>query len=199
MGRTTKNKFSTYCVTSVNNNYTYSIDSQGSYGATTGASTFTSIVTGMYLSPSNAVGSLIYLGGIQSSGNGGTISSVPTNFEIGGRTAQGNSNRIMNGHIAEVIYYNRGISDQERAQVQSYLGIKYGISIAPSTQPNYLASDGGTVWGSVSNTGYTNTVLGIGFDSTSGLNQKQSTSSIVTSTPFAALEQFEAMSQCHSV
>jgi hypothetical protein len=58
------------------------------------------------------------------------------------------------------------------------LAIKYGLHLDPIAEPNYLASDGTVVWGSVSNTGYTNTILGIGFDSTSGLNQKQSTSGI---------------------
>ena len=85
------------------------------------------------------------------------------------------------GDIAEVIYFNRSLSAQEQVRVQTYLAIKYGIPINPNTQPNFVASDGSTIiWNGLSNLGYSNTVLGIGFDATSGLNQKQSASSLDT-------------------
>ena len=99
-----------------------------------------------------------------------------TNFEIGG--TQASSNLSMIGNIAEVIYYNRGISTQELAQTQSYLSIKYGIPLNPTAIPNYLASNGSVIWSGVSNTAYSNTIIGIGRDDNSGLLQYQSASSL---------------------
>jgi hypothetical protein len=96
-----------------------------------------------------------------------------TFFEIGGRT-HGFPGRIFKGDIAEVIYYNRGISVQEQQQIQSYLSIKYGIYLDPAGQTNYIASDGTVIWNGVSNGAYSNTIIGLGADAASGLNQKQS-------------------------
>ena len=51
------------------------------------------------------------------------------------------------GEIAEVIAYSNELGVAERQQIQSYLALKYGITL-DQTNPNpYLASDGVSVWG----------------------------------------------------
>ncbi|MEQ9298787.1 MAG: LamG-like jellyroll fold domain-containing protein [Cyclobacteriaceae bacterium] len=73
----------------------------------------------------------------------------------------------LDGKIAEAIVYNSEIGGGDLGQVESYLAVKYGITL-PGT---YLASDGGTIW---NNAGYSNDVAGIGRDDFSGLDQRKS-------------------------
>ena len=58
------------------------------------------------------------------------------------------SGRSYSGNMAEVLAYSGTVTDQN--QIESYLAIKYGISL-PS---NYLASDGSIIWSTTS--GYQN-------------------------------------------
>ena len=53
----------------------------------------------------------------------------------------------FNGHMSEVVSYNRVLTPAERNQVESYLAIKYGITLNQATPTNYVASDGSTVVG----------------------------------------------------
>ncbi len=73
------------------------------------------------------------------------------------------------GDIQEVIWYKSSLSDVEVQKIQSYLGIKYGATLAQ----NYLSGAGTTVY-DVST--YGNNVFGIGRDDCQKLNQKQSKS-----------------------
>jgi hypothetical protein len=87
----------------------------------------------------------------------------------------------MNGDIAEVIIYtgnatNADIPGPDLEKIQSYLALKYGITLAPATQANYVNSGNITVWTGSSNTGYQNHIFGIGRDSVSALHQKISKS-----------------------
>ncbi|WP_372774055.1 glycine-rich domain-containing protein [Mangrovibacterium sp.] len=78
------------------------------------------------------------------------------------------SGRSYSGNIAEVLAYPGTVTNQ--SQIESYLAIKYGISLPG----NYLASDASTIWSSTS--GYQNDVHGIGRDDDYGLNQRSSKS-----------------------
>jgi hypothetical protein len=64
------------------------------------------------------------------------------------------------------------LSFAERQRVNSYLAIKYGVTL----DTTYKASDATSIWDDVANAGYANNIAGIGQDSCSGLNQKQSRS-----------------------
>jgi hypothetical protein len=81
-----------------------------------------------------------------------------------------NNGSNLTGRIAEVIVYPSALGSTSTAtkQIESYLGLKYGIPIAH----DYLASDGTTTIYSIS--GFTNNVAGIGRDDNSALYQKQS-------------------------
>ncbi len=60
----------------------------------------------------------------------------------------------------------------ERNKIQSYLAIKYGLTLNSSVA-NYVSSSGASLW---SDTTYWFDVFGIGKDDASGLNQPKSNS-----------------------
>jgi hypothetical protein len=87
----------------------------------------------------------------------------------------------FDGRIAEVITYTSRKTDanstQERNRIQSYLAIKYGITLGVNgTSQDYVNSNGTKIWNQAVNTGYNYNITGIGRDDASDLNQKQSKS-----------------------
>ena len=85
----------------------------------------------------------------------------------------------LNARIAEVITYSSRKNDTdlttERNRIQSYLAIKYGITLGVNgTSQDYVDSAGNLIWDQSANTGYNYDVTGIGRDDDSDLNQKQS-------------------------
>lgn len=90
-------------------------------------------------------------------------------------------NGSFDGRIAEVITYSATNSDtdltQARNRIQSYLAIKYGITLGTNgTSQDYVDSNGTVIWDQSVNTGYNYDIAGIGRDDASELNQKQSRS-----------------------
>jgi GEVED domain/N-terminal domain of BNR-repeat neuraminidase/Secretion system C-terminal sorting domain len=86
-----------------------------------------------------------------------------------------------NVDIAEVMTFNKTLSVSEMTRVESYLCLKYGITMSNNkgtgSSVTYLSSDGTPVWNS--QTAFHNYVIGIGRDnaaSGSGLNKLKSTS-----------------------
>ncbi|TWO33227.1 T9SS type A sorting domain-containing protein [Seonamhaeicola sediminis] len=82
----------------------------------------------------------------------------------------------LNGRVAEIFTFAERVSDVDRQKIESYLAIKYGITLGTSTEAekDYINSFGTSVWDISANTGYNYHVAGIGRDSISDLNQKQS-------------------------
>lgn len=91
----------------------------------------------------------------------------------------------INGDIAEVILYNTAISVTDRQKIESYLAIKYGISIDQTVPTNYLTSNGDLIYpaANTSHDAYDQNIAGIGRDDGSGLlqtaSQNQNANSIV--------------------
>ena len=91
-------------------------------------------------------------------------------------------NGSFDGKIAEVITYsstqNDGDASQARNRIQSYLAIKYGITLGLNgTSQDYVNSDGTVIWDQSANSAaYNYDIAGIGRDNASELNQKQSSS-----------------------
>lgn len=56
------------------------------------------------------------------------------------------ANRSITGNIAELITYTGIASATNRNKVESYLAIKYGITLDQSTATNYTFSDDSTIW-----------------------------------------------------
>ncbi|UPQ77452.1 beta strand repeat-containing protein [Chryseobacterium nepalense] len=99
-----------------------------------------------------------------------------TNTLIGTRPG---GSQYLNGYLSEIIVYApNSHTALEEQRIQSYLGIKYGVTLGSNSSPvNYLASDGTTIaWNATTNTGYNNNIAGIGRDDASALSQKQSQS-----------------------
>ncbi len=91
----------------------------------------------------------------------------------------GGGNNNSGGKISEVITYDKDLTTTEKLQVNSYLAIKYGITLtnnAGTAVASYLNSNADTVWNATANTGYNNAIAGIAYDENSALNQKQSKS-----------------------
>ena len=82
----------------------------------------------------------------------------------------------LNGRVAEIFTFAERLNDADRNKIESYLAIKYGITLGLSTetQKNFVNSFGTAVWDITSNAGYNFNVAGIGRDDNSDLNQKQS-------------------------
>lgn len=81
---------------------------------------------------------------------------------------------LAGDRIGEFILYSETQTPVERQRVNSYLAIKYGITLQ---QPqNYLNSDQITTWNSSLNTTFNNNIFGIARDDMSVLNQKVSNS-----------------------
>lgn len=77
------------------------------------------------------------------------------------------------GHnLMELIYYPRVLNATEKQKVESYLSIKYGISLLGDT--DYIDSDKNKIWNYKDNATYNLRVTGIGRDDAYGLLQKQS-------------------------
>lgn len=111
-----------------------------------------------------------------------------TNFD---NSRQGNNSNFylatdntnyFEGAISEIIVFADIPSNSEQQSLQSYLAIKYGITLDPAdntsiTEGTYLLSNGTTkVWDYDVNATYHHNVAGIGRDDTRSLEQKQSIS-----------------------
>ena len=77
--------------------------------------------------------------------------------------------------IYELIYFPKALNKKQKAIIESYLSIKYGISLIEEN--DYLNASGEVLWNSKENSAFSQRVNGIGFDLNTGLNQKQSVNS----------------------
>ncbi|RTY86612.1 LamG-like jellyroll fold domain-containing protein [Flavobacterium sp. GT3R68] len=83
----------------------------------------------------------------------------------------------LNGRVAEVISYASRVPDADRPKIETYLALKYGITLGVNgTSKNYVDSGGSVIWNSTTNAGYNYNIAGIGEDVGSDLSQKQSKS-----------------------
>jgi hypothetical protein len=79
----------------------------------------------------------------------------------------------FSGYLSETIFYNVDLTDAEINRVNSYLAIKYGITLGTPTSPiSYNSSVGTPIWSGDAN--YQRNIIGIGRDENSNLLQKQS-------------------------
>jgi gliding motility-associated-like protein len=77
------------------------------------------------------------------------------------------------GRIAEAVCHNRQLTPDEFSRVESYFGIKYGLTLGtPAIPGNYLSSASAIIW--TGDAAYQYNITGIGRDDASGLVQKQS-------------------------
>ncbi|WP_325531242.1 right-handed parallel beta-helix repeat-containing protein, partial [Chitinophaga sp.] len=112
----------------------------------------------------------IYKNGLNvANGNNNSIFTGNSSaFQLGWSNASS-----YNGRMGDLIVYTKALTPNEQQRVNTYMGIKYGISLN-SGATNYLATDGSTIWDAAANSGYKNYITGIGRDDAEDLNQKQS-------------------------
>lgn len=100
------------------------------------------------------------------------VASPYAQFNTGG-SILGSQGEVRNGLIPEVIAYQSNLTEAQKQQVRTYLGVKYGVSLPH----NYVASNGSTVvWNQTSHTGNKKNIAGVARDDNGGLYQKQSRS-----------------------
>lgn len=102
-------------------------------------------------------------------------SSGPQGIYMG--VQPGNTNSPYKGYIHEYIFYDRTLTALEVMKVNTYLAIKYGVTLdrtGGGTYGDYVATNDVTIWDASVNPGYHNNVIGIGRDDAEALNQKQS-------------------------
>jgi trimeric autotransporter adhesin len=83
----------------------------------------------------------------------------------------------LNGRVAEIFTFSSRLDDlTERPKIESYLAIKYGITLGASTEAekDYINSLDNVIWDVSENSGFNHHVAGIGRDDDSDLYQKQS-------------------------
>jgi hypothetical protein len=107
----------------------------------------------------------------------GTASNLPNSFSGNILTSNLNIGKRIDhefdGDIAEQVIYGQSLSGTDMQKVNSYLALKYGITMNQGASGlDYLASNGTVIW--TGNSTYRFNIAGIGLDSCSALNQKQS-------------------------
>ncbi|MDO3410021.1 S-layer homology domain-containing protein [Saccharibacillus sp. CPCC 101409] len=119
---------------------------------------------------------------------GSYVSSIPNNL-----------GEPLNGSVGELIIFDSELTQPQRKQVQSYLALKYGITLtADNGDPtDYISSDGASkVWAAADNEEFGSRITGIGRDDYGSLLQKQSKSqgadSLVTLALGSAIAEFNA-------
>jgi large repetitive protein len=98
-----------------------------------------------------------------------------TNFWLGNDVTDNGlaSSEIFKGDFMEMaVYKNSAMTDAKIRKIQSYFGIKYGITVAH----DYISGTDINVWNRTINTGYNNNIFGMGRDDCQDFNQKQSQS-----------------------
>jgi surface protein len=117
------------------------------------------------------------------SGTAAPDTHFPTTFDevVIGRRHSALTSEQFTGDIEEIVAYNTDIAPFEKLRIESYLALKYGITLDQSTATDYVASDwdgtaGTLMWDSAADTNYNNDIFGIGLDEAAGFNQKISKS-----------------------
>jgi hypothetical protein len=116
----------------------------------------------------------IYINGkLDATTSGPTTNMTAPNLRIGRHSVL--SPGGLNGYFVEIVAYDRELGNQDRQRVESYLALKYGITLDPSV--DYLRSGGSIIYpSSGTNSGYVHDIAGIGRDDNSALYQPTSRS-----------------------
>jgi len=106
-------------------------------------------------------------------GSPGPPTVLGTQYWIGRNFDQQGS---LNGRVAEIFTFAERVTDADRQKIESYLAIKYGITLGASSkaEKDYINSFDTKVWDITANTGFNYHIAGIGRDSISDLDHKQS-------------------------
>lgn len=87
--------------------------------------------------------------------------------------------------IPEIVIFNHVLSSIEKQKIETYLAVKYGISINDISEKNYVSSSDDILWDSKKNKNFNSRITGIGRDDSFNLYQKQSKNSSDDTTKFS--------------
>ncbi|MGG7437248.1 hypothetical protein ACQ7CU_04125 [Chryseobacterium arthrosphaerae] len=91
--------------------------------------------------------------------------------------SNGSDNQGFIGNLGETIIYGSGnLTTAERRKVDSYLAIKYGLTLGQVNTDHYLDTNGNTVWNGTANTTFNNNIFGMSRDDIEAFEQKVSKS-----------------------
>lgn len=137
--------------------------------------TSTPVITSTIFDEDVVNGSFVYANSNQvlnfTSNHGPEVSNT---MQIG---SIGKNDFNFNGDIAECMVYSQLLSASDRNKIESYLAIKYGITLdnsAGAAAGDYTSSSGKLLWDADLYTIYHNNVAGIGRDDDAGLDQRKS-------------------------
>ena len=95
-------------------------------------------------------------------------------FVLGEAFLPDSTRSFYSGDIAECLVFDRFLKKQEALKIETYLAIKYGITLIES---DYISPSDVVLWDYEENQDYSNGIAGLGRDSVFGLAQKQGSSS----------------------
>jgi len=127
------------------------------------------------LTVANGTGQTVYSDGMQVAFWNKDFSNF--NWQTGMVLGRHNYYGALAGDIAEVIFVDSAIDDTNRNKMESYLALKYGITLDQTTPTDYRSSNGSLIFdATLAMNGYRNDIAGIGQDDNSDLDQTMSKS-----------------------
>ena len=145
-------------------------DSAGNFQATTQRTALPT--AGKYINYANLTQSRPTLGSFVTGNHGSKL------LTIGNQSPDNLPVNKFEGTFAEYLVFDRNLSSLQRSEVETYLALKYGITLSQDIAPqSYVSSEGIIVWDGRRQAAYNHAIAGIGRDDASGLRQKRSGSS----------------------
>jgi hypothetical protein len=120
-------------------------------------------------------------------------------LRIGGVGSNYSADFPFQGDIAEVIIFDSVLGTSDRNKVESYLAVKYGLSLDQTTATNYTASDGSLWWNASTAGTYKYNIAGLVKDTGSNLVQTKSSSSNLDGIVTVALEDVSELANGESL
>jgi large repetitive protein len=147
-----------------------------------GATTYNAVSTNTYLAGNAYLASSIRNGtnislfnsGAADGTATGNVSVTANRLTIGAHNASGTVKNYWNGQIAEIVMFGAAVTEPERFKIETYLGLKYGITLAH----DYVDYNGTTIFSANGGaaTDFDAHIFGIGRSDRQALHQRQSKS-----------------------
>ncbi len=113
------------------------------------------------------------------------FNNIPFILGAGRSGMSGRTTSQLNGRLSEVVSYSAPNSLTDKRKIQSYLAVKYGITLQDDASAltdyrvndvDYIDSNGDVIWDTSAHSSHNYDIAGIGRDDNSNLLQKQSKS-----------------------
>ena len=168
------------------------------WGGTAGAFNLWNAGSSTGTSTPSATNKAIYRDGLLIGSNSTATGQFTSNNSSSFIGSDASGANFFDGQIAEIMVFNTAPTSAEQQIIQSYLALKYGITLdqtdndATIDEGDYVLQGGSIVWNESDNSAFHNDVAGIGRDDNKFLNQKQSRSINTSSAVTIGLSQIEA-------